>query len=338
MPGLFDPIQIKSLKLKNRIMMSSMCQYQAENLDGTPLDWHFVHYTSRAIGGTGLIFVEMTDTEPRGRIREQCLGIWSEDHVPHYKRIVDSCHKYGAKIGLQIGHAGRKSEIEGVDLVGPSSIPFSDQFPKPRTLSKDEIKQIVESFGKSTALGVKAGFDVIEMHGAHGYLAHQFISPMSNQRNDEYGEPNCFAVEVIQAMKANMPSDMPLVMRISAVEYDEGGYGFDHMLSLIPKLIEAGVDIIDVSTGGNGPTRPTVYPGYQVKYAEQIKTQFKVPVINVGRLEDPFLAESVIQNEQCDIVAIAKGILKRPYWAKDAADVLGVEMDMPGVYNMGYLV
>jgi NADPH2 dehydrogenase len=336
MPGLFDPIQIKGLQLKNRVMMSSMCQYQAENLDGTPVDWHFIHYTSRAIGGTGLIFFEMTDIEPRGRITDKCLGIWSEDQIPAYKRIVDACHKYDAKVGLQIAHAGRKSVIEEGDIVAPSEIRFSENSPIPRELRKDEIEAIIEGFGKSTALAVKAGFDVIELHGAHGYLIHQFLSPASNKRKDEYGQFHRFPKEVIKIVKANMPEEMPLIMRISAVEYREGGYGFDHMLDLIPGFVEAGIDVFDVSTGGDGPVRPHVYPAYQVKYAETIKKTFNIPVINVGSLENPQVAESVIRNEEADIIAIGRGMLRNPYWAKEAAKLFGIDLELPGVYNMGY--
>lgn len=336
LPGLFDPIQIKSLHLKNRIMMSPMCQYQSETLDGTPGDWHFIHYTSRAIGGTGLICFEMTNVEPRGRITENCLGIWSEHHVSYYKRIIDACHKYNAKVGLQIAHAGRKSMIAAGDIVAPSALPFSEQSPLPRELKTDEIKDIIEQFGKSTALAVRAGFDVIELHGAHGYLIHQFLSPTSNRRDDKFGQFERFPVEVIKAVKANMPADMPLIMRISAVEYREGGYRFEHMMKLIPKFIVAGVDVFDVSTGGDGPVRPQVYPAYQIKYAETIKNTFNIPVINVGSLENPHVAESVIRNGETDMVAIGKGMLRNPYWAKEAAKVLDHDFELPGVYNMGF--
>jgi NADPH2 dehydrogenase len=336
MAGLFDPIQIKNLNLKNRIMMSSMCQYQAEHLDGTPTDWHLIHYSSRAIGGTGIVFFEMTNVEPRGRITDKCLGLWSEDQVPAYRRIIDVCHKYNAKVGIQIAHAGRKSVIEGGDIVGPSSIRFSDSSPLPRELCKGEIEDIIEKFGKSTSLAVKAGFDAIELHGAHGYLMEQFLSPASNTRNDEYGELGRFPIEVIKTVKRNMPEGMPLILRISAVEYREGGYDFDHMKTYIPRFIEAGVDAFDVSTGGDGPSRPDVFPAYQVKYAEVIRSTFKVPVISVGRLENPHVAESVIRNGQTDIVAIARGMLGSPYWAKEAALALGTELELPGVYNMGY--
>ncbi|MFD1037435.1 NADH:flavin oxidoreductase/NADH oxidase [Virgibacillus byunsanensis] len=337
MPGLFDPIQIKELEIKNRVMMSSMCQYQVKNLDGTPEDWHFVHYASRAIGGTGLVFFEMTNTEPRGRITENCLGIWSEKQIPFYQRITDYCHKFGAKVGLQIAHAGRKSVIEGGDIVAPSSVPFSDKSPTPRELELREINDIIEGFGKSTALAVKSGFDVIELHGAHGYLLHQFMSPASNYRRDEFGEFSKFPVDVISSVKENMPPEMPLIMRLSAIEYREGGYGFDHILKLIPSFLEAGVDVIDISTGGDGPVKPPhIYPAFQVNFAEKVKQTFKIPVINVGKLETPEVAEAVIRNGQADMVAIGKGMLRNPYWAKEAAICLGNQLLLPGEYNLGF--
>ncbi len=335
MAGLFDPIQLKGVALKNRIAMSSMCQYQSEGKDGTPTDWHFIHYASRAIGGTGLVFLEMTNVEPRGRISEKCLGFWSEDQVPAYKRIAEACHKYDSKVGIQIAHAGRKSLIEGGDVVAPSAIRFNDRSPLPRELRKDEIEEIIDQFGKSARLAAKAGFDVIELHGAHGYLLQQFLSPLSNARKDEYGEWSRFPLEVIRTVKANMPEEMPLVMRISAVEYSEGGYDFDYMLQMIPRFMEAGVDAFDVSTGGDGPAAPAVFPAYQVKYAEAIRQAFRVPVMSVGRLEDPLVAESVIRNGQADLVVIGRGMLRNPYWAKEAGKALGVEVELPGVYNMG---
>ncbi|AST91019.1 MULTISPECIES: NADH:flavin oxidoreductase/NADH oxidase [Sutcliffiella] len=336
MAGLFSSFSHKGLQLKNRIMMSSMCQYQAENKDGTPTDWHFVHYVSRAIGGTGLIFLEMTNVELRGRITNQCLTLHSEYQVPYFKRIVEECHKYGSKIGIQIAHAGRKSVIEGSDVVGPGKHPFSKESPVPRELTTDEVKEICEKFGESAALAVEAGFDTIEIHGAHGYLLHQFMSPATNHRTDQYGEYHVFPVEVIREIRSRIPSEMPLILRISAVEYGENGYNFNHMLKLIPHFIEAGVDIFDVSTGGNDPVRPDVYPAYQAQYAQVIKERFKLPVITVGRLESPYVAESIIREGRADIVAVGRGLLREPYWAKEAAIQLNQELTLPGVYDLGY--
>ncbi|MFZ4451696.1 NADH:flavin oxidoreductase/NADH oxidase [Salibacterium aidingense] len=334
MSSLFDPFTVKELTVKNRIMMSPMCQYQATN--GSPTDWHFVHYTSRAVGGTGLVFIEMTNVELRGRISEKCLTLHSRDQVKKYKQIVERCHSFGSKAGIQIAHAGRKSQIEGGDIVGAGEEPFSAEFPAPRALETNEVEDIIKKFGESSALAVEAGFDTIELHGAHGYLLHQFLSPATNKRNDKYGNYETFPVEVIKQVRSNIPEDMPLIMRISAVEYGEAGYGFNHVLKLIPAFIEAGVDMFDVSTGGNDPVRPDSYPAYQLKYAETIKNSFQVPVIAVGRLESPQVAESIIQNEQADIIAIARGMLRSPYWAKEASITIGKEMKLPGVYELGY--
>ncbi len=317
-------------------MLSPMCQYQVEKKDGTPNDWHFVHLVSRAVGGVGLICFEMTNVEPKGRITEQCLGLWDDSQVDSYQRIVEASQSYGSKVAIQIAHAGRKSTIENGDIVAPSAIPFSDKSPVPRELKIEEIKEIIKKFGVSAKLAVEAGFDVIELHGAHGYLIHQFLSPQSNQRQDEYGEYDRFALEVIHEIRQNIPEEIPLVMRISAVEYGEKGYDYSHIQPLLQKFIDAGVDAFDVSTGGNSPDRPDVFAGYQVKYAELVKKEFNVPVISVGYLEDPVKANEVVESGQADMIAIGKGLLRYPYWVKEAAEKLGYDYGLPGVYNQGF--
>ncbi|MDQ0160453.1 NADH:flavin oxidoreductase/NADH oxidase [Alkalibacillus salilacus] len=336
MTHLFEPIELKGVTIPNRIMLSPMCQYQVQTNDGTPAEWHYIHLVSRAIGGVGLVCYEMTNIESNGRISENCLGLWNAQHVEAYKHINQSIQTYGAKAGIQIAHAGRKSKIEDEDIVGPSPIPFSPESPVPRELSTDEVKSLVKQFGQSTQLAVEAGFDVIELHGAHGYLLHQFLSPRSNQRHDEYGEYDRFPLEVIREVKANMPESMPLVFRLSAVEYGEDGYDFGHIKQMIPQFIEAGVDAFDVSTGGNSPNRPETSPGFQVPYAETIRHEFDIPVISVGELDDAQLAAKVIQEHQADMIAIGRGLLRHPYWPKEAATKLGFNLDLPGVYNLGY--
>lgn len=334
---IFEPIQIKSVEMPNRIMMSPMCQYQVKTNDGTPNDWHFVHLTSRAVGGVGLVCFEMTNVEPRGRITEGCLAIWNQSQVDSYHRIIEACQSYGSKVAIQIAHAGRKSEIEGGDIVAPSAIPFSDKSPMPRELTNEEVYSIINKFGESTRLSVEAGFDIIELHGAHGYLLHQFLSPRSNKRSDEFGQYERFALDVIKEVRKNMPDDMPLVMRISAVEYGDDGYGFEHIDQYIQDFINAGVDVFDVSSGGNSPNRPAeVFPGYQTSYAKQIKEKYKIPVISVGYLENPQVANDVLEKSEADIVAIGKGLLRYPYWMKEAAEQLNIEYELPGVYNMGF--
>ena len=320
MSTLFEPFKIKNLELRNRVVMAPMCQYSAE--DGIPNEWHFTHYTSRAVGGTGLIMVEMTNVEERGRITDHCLGIWSDGHVPHYKRLVDACHRQGAKIGIQIGHAGRKAR-DTDEPVSSSSIAFSDKFKTPHALATDEVDEMIDAYKWGAVRAVEAGFDMIEIHGAHGYLIHQFQSPLTNKRDDEYGQDYAlFGSRVIGAVKSVMPEDMPLVIRISAVEYAEGGYGLGHGIKLAKRYKEAGVDMIDVSAGGEGaPSKERFqrpYPGYMVPYASRIKEETGIPVIAVGLLEDVNVAEHVIASGDADLTAIGRGLLRDPYWVMNA--------------------
>ncbi|GEO25391.1 NADPH dehydrogenase [Alicyclobacillus acidoterrestris] len=338
MARLFTPFSLKDLTLKNRIVMAPMCQYSVTAKDGVPNEWHYVHYTSRAIGGVGLIIMEMTDVEPDGRITDYDLGLWSDDHIPAFQRIIDSVHQYDAKIGIQIAHAGRKAE-DAPEPVAPSAIRFEgDNYKTPRELTTDEVKRMVEKFAAAARRAVRAGVDTIEIHGAHGYLVHQFQSPLTNHRKDEYGaDLTRFGVEVIEAMKAEMPSSMPLLFRLSAVEYVDGGYDIDHAIELCRAYHRAGVDMFHVSSGGEGPAgkrRPGNYPGYQVPFARAIKEQLGVPVIAVGMLDNAALAESVIANEDADLVAIARGLLNDPYFALHAAQQLRVKPLAPKQYEM----
>lgn len=340
MNHLFSPYSIKGLELKNRVVMPPMCQYSVEAKNGIANDWHAVHYESRAIGGTGLVIVEMTNVEPEGRITDFCLGLWSDEQVPALKKIVDAVHKRGAKIGIQIAHAGRKAEDAEVP-VAPSAIAFDEKYKTPRALSTDEVKEMVQKFGAAVRRAVEAGFDTIELHGAHGYLIHQFHSPLTNKRTDEYGqELTKFGKDVIQAAKAEMPADMPLIMRISAQEYVEGGYGIDESIAFAKEYKEAGVDMFHISAGGEGQIaaagRPGTHAGYQVPLARQIKEAVEVPVIAVGRLDDPILANAVIGNEDADLAAVGRGMLRNPYWALEAGVQLQKEADVPKQYVMGF--
>lgn len=320
MSALFEPYRIKNLDIRNRVVMAPMCQYSAE--DGIPNEWHFTHYTSRAVGGTGLIMVEMTNVEERGRITDQCLGIWSDGHVPHYKRVVDACHRQGAKIGIQLGHAGRKAQDTEVP-VSSSPIPFDDESKTPHELTTDEVDEMVDAYKWGAVRAVEAGFDTIEIHGAHGYLIHQFQSPLTNKREDEYGKDlSLFGRRVIEAVKSVMPEGMPLILRISAVEFAEGGYDLDHGIDIAKQYKEAGVDMIDVSAGGEGiPSKerfPGNYPGYLVPYARSIKEEADIPVIAVGLLEDVNVAEHIIASGDADLAAIGRGLLRDPYWVMNA--------------------
>lgn len=340
MENLFTPYTIKGLELKNRVVMPPMCQYSVTNKDGIANDWHYVHYTSRAIGGAGLIIIEMTDVEPDGRITDYDLGLWSDEQVPALARIVDSIHAHGAKAAIQIAHAGRKAE-DASTPVAPSAIAFDENSKTPRALTTEEVREMVEKFRRSVRRAVQAGFDAIELHGAHGYLIHQFHSPLTNQRTDEYGQDLAlFGKQIIKAAKEEMPADMPLIMRISAQEYVEGGYGIKESLALAKEYQQAGVDMFHVSAGGEGPIaaegKPGTHVAYQVPLARQIKEGLQVPVIAVGRLDEAGLANAVIGNRDADLVAVGRGMLRNPYWTLEAAAQLRKEIDVPKQYLPGF--
>ncbi|WP_407406837.1 NADH:flavin oxidoreductase/NADH oxidase [Peribacillus sp.] len=340
MNHLFTPYNIKNLDLKNRVVMPPMCQYSVDAEDGIPTSWHQHHYVSRAIGGTGLIIMEMTDVEPDGRITNRDLGLWSDDQVGAFTKIVDEVHQYGAKIGIQIAHAGRKAE-DAETPVAPSAIAFDESYKTPRALETKEVKEMVEKFRLSVRRAVQAGFDVIELHGAHGYLIHQFTSPFTNKRDDEYGKDlTKFGVEIIKAAKSEMPADMPLIMRISAKEYVDGGYGIEESIEFSKVFKEAGVDMFHVSSGGEGPIgadgRPGTHANYQTPLAREIKKALNVPVIAVGRLEDPILANSIIGNEEADLVAVGRGMLRHPYWTLEASKTLNKQIELPKQYELAF--
>lgn len=340
--NIFDPFTLKGLEVKNRIMMSPMCQYSVDKKDGIATDWHYIHYVSRAIGGAGLVMVEMTDVEPDGRISNYDLGLWSEEQVPALQRIVDGIHQYGAKAAIQIAHAGRKAEDAEVP-VAPSAIPFDENSKTPRELTTDEVYELIEKFRRSVRLAVKAGFDAIEIHGAHGYLIHQFHSPLTNKRTDEFGQDlTKFGSEILKAAKEEIQDDMPLIMRISAKEYVDGGYNIQDAIELAKAYHQAGAEIFDITSGGEGQipamNRPGTHAAYQVPLAREIKKALNVPVIAVGRLDDPILANAVVGMEDADLVAVGRGMLRNPYWAMEAAKQLKKSTDelVPKQYEAGF--
>jgi len=341
MEHLFSPYTLKGLSLKNRIVLPPMCLFAVEKKNGIATDFHYLHYASRAVGGTGFIIIEMADVEPDGRITDYDLGLWSDEQVPALARIVEACHQLGAKVGIQIGHAGRKAEDAKVP-VAPSAIPFDKNSKTPKALTTDEVKEKVEKFQQAIKRALNAGVDAIELHGAHGYLIHQFHSPLTNQRTDVYGQDlTKFGCEVIQAAKSVIPESMPLIMRISAQEYVKDGYNIDHSIQFCQAYQKAGVDLFHVSSGGEGPLiaafgNPGTHAGYQVPLARAIKQALDVPVIAVGRLDEPALANAVIGNQDADLIAVGRGMLRNPHWALEAAVKLRKEPQVPKPYLAGF--
>lgn len=348
--NLFTPFTLKNLELKNRVVMPPMCQYSAT--DGVPNDWHLVHYTSRAIGGVGLIIVEMTNVVPNGRISPNCLGLWNDTQKDAFKKIVDSVHAHGAKIAVQIAHAGRKAQDES-NAVAPSAIHYGEldyagqNLITPRELTTQEVKDLVQDFQAAVKRAVDAGFDAIELHGAHGYLIHQFYSPKSNTRTDEYGQDKAlFGVEIIQAAKAVMPADMPLIVRISAQEYGKDGFDSDYGVEIAKRFSDAGADMFDVSGGGDGVlhkgNHPEFYAGYQVDLARKVKQATGKPVIAVGMLDNVAVADHILGVGDADLVAVGRGLLRDPYWVLNAQyqqnGVDSSEMQfVPRQYQRGFM-
>lgn len=340
MADLFTPFNFKNLTLRNRIVMPPMCQYSVQAEDGIPNEWHYVHYVSRAVGGAGLIIIEMTGVHPDGRISNQDTGIWSDEHIPAYRKIVNGVHANGSKIGIQLGHAGRKAQ-DAEPSVAPSAIPFSSKFKIPRALTGEEIEELILAYQEGARRAVEAGFDTVEVHGAHGYLIHQFHSPLTNQRDDEYGQdPALFGERVVKAVKEVLPEGMPLIMRVSAKEYVEGGYDVDYAIRISERYKNAGVDIFHITSGGEGPIGsdggPKAVPGYQVDMAAEFKRALQVPVIAVGLLDDYPIAQEVILSGKADMVAVGRGMLRDPYWALHASHELNGDQKVPKAYERGF--
>lgn len=336
MSKLFEEFQVKNLVLKNRIVMAPMCMYTADQ-DGNSNDWHFTHYTSRAVGGTGLIIVEATGVESRGRITDRDLGLWKDEQIDGLKRIVDACHNFGAKMGIQLAHAGRKSEVQSEPSIAPSPIAFSDDYRVPKEMAKDDIKEVIASFGKAARRADQAGFDVIEIHGAHGYLINEFLSPLTNQRTDEYGgdleNRERFLKEVLQEVRNNWPQDKPIIVRVSAEDFAEGGNHDDVLADIMKDLKAEGIDLVNVSSGGVVNVGPKAYPGYQVRYAETIKSEASIPVIAGGLITSPQMAEEILQNGRADLVFLGRELLRNPYWPLYAAKEVRDQADWPTQYE-----
>jgi NADPH2 dehydrogenase len=346
MPHLFAPLTLRGLTLRNRIMLSPMCMYSA-GYDGLATDWHLVHYASRAAGGAGLLITEATAVEPRGRISQHDLGLWDDAQIEPLARVADLVHKEGAAIGVQLAHAGRKAwsadRGDGPQQpVAPSALPFDQEWRVPHELKSAEIDQIVDAWQAAAVRAEAAGVDVIEIHAAHGYLNHQFLSPLSNLRTDSYGgileNRVRFPTRVVEAVRQVWPDEKPLLVRVSATDWQDGGLTPDDIVAVVQNLQPLGVDLIDCSSGGLVPAAPPgIGPGYQVPFAEKVRREAAVATAAVGLINTPELADEIIRNGRADLVALGRELLRHPYWPLDAARTLGQEIAWPRQYRQARL-
>ncbi len=335
---LFSPYTIKNTTFKNRIVMAPMCMYSSYHEDGKVQNFHLTHYVSRALGQVGLIILEATAVASQGRISPQDLGIWDDDHIPGLKQLTTMMKEHGAKTGIQLAHAGRKAVLEG-DIFAPSAIPFNEQMKMPKEMTLEDIRHTIEDFKKGAERAKNAGFDVIEIHAAHGYLINEFLSPLSNQRTDQYGGTleNRYRIlkEVIDEI--NTVWNGPLFVRVSAFDYHENGLGVEEYIAMSKWMKAQGVDLIDVSSGGLVPADISSYPGYQVKYAEEIKQKAAIPTGAVGLITTGIQAEEILQNERADLIFIARALLRDPFWPRTAAKELGITIEAPKQYSRGWI-
>lgn len=350
MSTLFTPLKIRGIELKNRIVVSPMCQYSAE--DGYANDWHLVHLGSRAVGGAALVIAEATAVSPEGRISPADLGIWKDEHIDFLKRMTGFIREQGSVAGIQLAHAGRKSSVQvswkggeqlfpetgGWKTLGPSALAFKEGDPVPEALSNGEVKRIIQDFKKAAERALKAGFQVIELHGAHGYLIHEFLSLLSNVRTDEYGgsfeNRIRFLIEITEAVRSVWPEELPLFVRISATEWVENGWSAQDSVKLAAVLKTKGVDLIDCSTGGNvSGVRIPLKPMYQTEFAELIKKETGMLTGAVGLITTSGEAESIIAEGRADAVFIARELLRDPYFPHRAADELKQGAQWPVQYE-----
>lgn len=349
-PLLFTPISLRGVTLKNRVVISPMCQYSAR--EGLANDWHFAHLAKFALGGAGLVFTEAAAVEANGRITHGDLGIWSDAHIAPLKRITDFIKSQGSVAALQLAHAGRKASMQrpwdgngpindtdrarGEDVwpvVAPSPIPMDNGWLTPHELTVNEIRQVQESWKQAALRALAAGFDVLEMHSAHGYLGHEFLSPLSNKRSDQYGGDfkgrTRFTLELAEILRAAWPQDKPLFVRVSSVDGVEGGWTLDDTVALAKELKVRGVDVLDCSSGGlmGSATAARVKrsPGFQVPFAERVRKEAAMTTMAVGLILDPHQAEQVLHSGQADLIAVGRQALYNPNWALHAEVALGVE-------------
>jgi 2,4-dienoyl-CoA reductase-like NADH-dependent reductase (Old Yellow Enzyme family) len=349
---LFSPLTLRGVTFANRLWVSPMCQYSAP-LDGIAREWHRVHIGSFATGGAGLIMMEATGVLPEGRISINCLGLWNDEQRDAYKPIVHFAHTMGTKIGIQLAHAGRKGSAMppgsdhpiasiaegGWSAPAPSEIAYG-KLSVPHAMSSDEVKKTVVAFGAAAERAVDAGFDLVEIHAAHGYLIHQFLSPLSNARSDEYGgsfeNRTRFLVQIVGAIRAAIPESMPLFVRISATDWVEGGWDLPQSIELARVLKNIGVDLIDVSSGAlSDKQQIPIGPGYQVPFAEAIKKEAEIPTNAVGMIDEAEFANELVASGKVDAVMAARAFLRNPRWALDVAHELGADIKWPQQIAMG---
>ncbi len=350
MSHLFSPLTLRELTFKNRIFISPMCQYSSE--DNMPNDWHLVHLGSRAVGGAALVFTEATAVTPEGRISPWDLGIWTERHSRAFKRITSFIKAQGAVPGIQLAHAGRKAstnapwkerevltdEDGGWQPVAPSPLPFNDRSPVPHELTSAEIEELVQKFAAAAWQGLKAGFEVVEIHMAHGYLFHQFLSPLTNQRNDSYGgsleNRMRFPLEAAAAVRKVWPESLPLFIRISCKDWVEKGWDLAQSIQFSRECKKIGADLIDCSSGGLVPHAAIpAAPGYQTPFSAAIRRQVCIATGAVGLITEPEQAEQILSSEKADAVLLARQFLRDPYWPLHAAKALGVDVPWPKQYE-----
>jgi 2,4-dienoyl-CoA reductase-like NADH-dependent reductase (Old Yellow Enzyme family) len=349
MSKLFSEFRLRDLTFKNRIFVSPMCQYSSD--DGLPTDWHLVHLGSRAVGGASLVIVEATAVSPEGRISPFDSGLWSDKHAQAFKRITTFIREQEAVPGIQLAHAGRKASTDvpwrgekmlstdekGWQPLAPSALAFSDNFPIPREMTQGDIDEAVSQFGAATRLALEAGFEVVEIHMAHGYLIHEFLSPLSNQRADEYGgdfeKRLRFPLRVTEAVRQNWPINRPLFVRISCTDWMDGGWDLAQSIAFCRRLRDLNVDLIDCSSGGLVPyAKIPAGPGYQTPFAAAIRKELNIPTGTVGLIIQPLQAEHILATGQADVVILAREMLRDPYWALHAANLLQADVPWPRQY------
>lgn len=333
-----EEYSIGNLKIKNRIVMAPMCMYTADN-NGFIRHFHRNHYAARAMGGTGLIILEASAVTPNGRISSSDIGIWSDEHIEGLKSIVDESKAYGSKIGIQLAHAGRKSTSDDEYIVAPSPIPFNKESRLPRELNLNEIKTIINDFKNASIRADKSGFDLIEIHAAHGYLIHEFLSPISNKRTDEYGgnlkNRTRFLKEILIGVKEVWPKHKPILVRVSADDYDKLGIDKYMMVEIINEVKEY-IDMVHVSTGGLIERRIDSYPGYQLAHAELIKEKCDIPTIAVGLINEYDHIEEILKNNRADMVALGRALLRDPHFVNQMAFKYN-ENSYPIQYERAYI-